>query len=97
MSEMIERVARAMEPHTFRTLDRGWAYGPGHIPEHNVIALRNAAKKAEATRRRARTAIEAMRESLNYLHVQLTTNPDRDRGFKEGQASVLYTIDAALK
>lgn len=59
---MIERVARALEPHAFKCLDRGWVYGPGHIAEHNVTGPQNAAKRADRARVKASAAIETMRE-----------------------------------
>lgn len=64
---MIERVARALEPRAFKCLDRGWVYGPGHIPEHNVTGLQNAAKRADRARVKASAAIAAMREPTEAM------------------------------
>lgn len=88
---MVERVARAMEPSAFQTFDGGYTQRNGY----DTRAFLNAERTVKTARRKARRAIEAMREPT----VEMLATTAKERGFVNqlGAKLVWFSmIDAAL-
>ena len=102
MSEMVERVARAMEPNAFAIHDRGYTrqdYWADSYPAERAFI--NAEKTVSRARKKARAAIEAMREPTVTMLLDggttLISGGSYEPTAADGAAAVYASmIDAAL-